>query len=473
MLYSCHEIRVATGGALIKGAAEQGFAALSTDTREPQAGKLFIPLVGPRFNGHDFLTAAVKKGATGLLIQEGQEGRLRDIPEDVAVILVPDTLVALGAIAHFWRKKFALPVAAITGSAGKTTTKEMTAQIMGGLKITLKTEGNYNNLVGLPLTILRLREEHEVAILEMGTNVPGEIGRLSRIACPDVGLITNIGPVHLEGLKSLEIIKEEKGDLFRHLSLGGLAVINEDDEAVRQLAGEWPGDRVTYGLTGKHDVTAQEVMSGPGGLSFTLVIRGRRSKVVMATMAAHNVRNALAAAATAWALGAGQEAIGRGLAAFRPVPGRMEILRLGNGAWLINDAYNANPLSVREALDTLCKVKGRHKSVAILGDMLELGSQSEAWHERIGEAAAATGVDSLFLKGAYAPATAAGAQKGGLPASRIHFPFRPEGIGEDLSVLLQAGDWVLVKGSRAMKMEEVIKGITERFGVEDAGPGAG
>jgi len=199
MPYSGREIIAATGGTLLRGSAERVFADVSTDTREPQSGKLFIPLRGARFDGHGFLAVAATGGAAGVLLEKRREDCLKGIDEGVTAIAVDDTLVALGDVAHYWRTRFDIPVVAITGSAGKTTTKEMTARILGRVINTLQTEGNFNNLVGMPLTLLRLRTTHAAAILEMGTNVPGEIGRLSRIAAPTVGLITNVGPAHLEG----------------------------------------------------------------------------------------------------------------------------------------------------------------------------------------------------------------------------------------------------------------------------------
>ncbi|MCG6535542.1 MAG: UDP-N-acetylmuramoyl-tripeptide--D-alanyl-D-alanine ligase, partial [Syntrophales bacterium LBB04] len=278
---------------------------------------------------------------------------------------------------------------------------------------------------------------------------------------------TNIGPAHLEGLKTLEMVREEKGELFRNLSDRGVAVINGDDEAVRTLALRWSGKRVTYGLTGDSDVTAKEIVSGQGGVRFTLKIGTYEGKVALAAAGTHNVMNALAAAAAARALDSDYEVIRMGLQAFKPMPGRMEIHRLGNGAFLIDDSYNANPLSVREALISLKALKGGHKSTAILGDMLELGEQAEMLHEEIGRVAWETGVDHLLLKGVFSPATAAGAKRKGMPASRIGFPSAPEDIGNALSSSLQEGDWVLVKGSRAMKMEEAIKVISEKFGFAD------
>jgi UDP-N-acetylmuramoyl-tripeptide--D-alanyl-D-alanine ligase len=472
MPYSGREIIEATNGSLLRGNATQIFADVSTDTREQQTGKLFIPLQGPRFDGHDFIPAALRSGAVGLLIREGEEYRLREIEGQgaVTVISVQDTLAALGDVAHCWRKKFHLPVVAITGSAGKTTTKEMTAQILGRIKNTLQTEGNFNNLVGLPLTLLRLREAHEVAILEMGTNVPGEIARLSYLAAPDVGLITNIGPAHLEGLKSVALVKEEKGGLFRQLAESGTAVVNVDDEAVRELAARRLGRCVTYGLHGNADVAASEVTVSRQGLSFILSIGPDKERVEVAAAGTHNLMNALAAAAISRALEIPPDAIRRGLRSFKPIPGRMEIIALKNGSFLINDSYNANPVSVREALLTLQKLRSDRRGTVILGDMLELGGQTESWHEEIGGLLASTGVDRVFLRGAFARMTAAGAEKKGLSPARIFFPSTPEDIVAELCLSWQKGDWLLVKGSRAMKMDEIVTRIIAEFGRADEEP---
>ncbi len=473
MPYSGYEILEATGGTLIRGSSDKVFDAVSTDTREPQEGRLFIPLKGERFDGHAFLTSAVKSGAAGLLIRDGEEGILKDISGDVTVIRVADTLVALGAVAHYRRKKLNIPVLAITGSAGKTTTKEMAACIMGPVKNTLKTEGNFNNLIGLPLTLLRLNEKHELAILEMGTNVPGEIARLSGIAAPDVGLITNVGPTHLEGLKSVDAVREEKGELFRSLAADGIAVVNGDDEAVRTLAERRSVRKVTFGIRTPSDVTAEDMASTGRGASFILRIGSRRKQVALAAAGAHSVMNALAAAAACWSLGADEEIIGRGLQSFKPIPARMEIKGLKNGVFLINDTYNANPVSVREALLSLGDLRGKHRSAVVLGDMLELGDRAEELHKDIGGIIAETGVDALFLKGAFSGATAAGAQRKGMDASRIFFFSAPEDMVERLSSVLQRGDWVLVKGSRAMRMEEIIGRIVKTFGLEEGVPEKG
>ncbi len=331
---SAGEILKATGGAPIKGGAEWSCRGLSTDTRTLREGNLFIALMGDHFDGHDYLAAATAKGAAGLVIRTDRLEILDVVSKDLPVIGVPDTLRALGDIASLWRRRFSLPLVAITGSSGKTTTKEMLAAIAVRSRKILVTEGNYNNLIGLPHTLLKIREEHELAVVEMGTNSPGEIARLAEIAVPDIGLITNIGPAHLEGLGSFEAIREEKGALFQVMNGRGTAIINRDDDAVGILARRWRGDRVTFGLKSGADITARRVeTAGPEGVRFTLVIDGIEIPVRLAAPGRHNIQNALAAGAAAWALGIEREEIAAGLNAFCPVPGRMEIRRLVNGAF--------------------------------------------------------------------------------------------------------------------------------------------
>ena len=461
-----YEIVKTTGGTLIQGNLAGYFHGISTDSRHIKQGSLFIPLKGERYDGHDFLAGAVNGGATGLLVQKGSENKLSSWDESITVILVEDTLRALGDIAHFWRKKFTATVVAITGSSGKTTTKEMIAGIAGIKRNVIKAQGNFNNLVGAPLTLLNLNDQHDVIILEMGTNRRGEIKRLTRIAEPDIGLITNIGPAHLEGLKSLEMVKEEKCDLFHTMAASGTAIINLDDEALRGTIDIWRGKSITFGLRPDADVSAENIIShGIQGVSFTLRIGGERKEIHLTTAGEHNICNALAAAATSWALGIEQPIICQGLMAFRPVPGRMEICQLQNGAFIINDTYNANPASVREALRTLRDLKGSHNSTVILGDMLELGDRTEEMHEEIGSLMADTGVGTIFLRGKLSKAAAAGAFKRNMKANRTFFFETPDEVIPHLKATLKKGDWVLVKGSRMMKMEETVRAIIESFGL--------
>jgi UDP-N-acetylmuramoyl-tripeptide--D-alanyl-D-alanine ligase len=431
------------------------------------SGDLFIALAGENFDGHDCLEKAVERGAVGLLIRADAAQKLVMAPEELPVIAVQDTLRALGDIARDWRQRFPIPVVAITGSSGKTTTKEMFATITSRTRNTLKTEGNLNNRIGLPLTLLRLRKNHELAVVEMGTNCPGEIAMLAAIAVPDVGLITNIGPAHIEGLGSLEAIREEKGALFEVMAGRGAAIINHDDPAIGILAGRLQGKQITFGLGPGAAITARRIeTAGPEGVRFELVIDGINAPVFLATAGEHNVRNALAAAAAAWTLGFNRSEIAAGLAAFRPVPGRTEIRQLGNGAHLIIDTYNANPASVREALKTLQGLRGRGKAVVILGDMLELGERSEQWHEEIGASLANAGVQDLFLKGSLTKSLAAGAIRMGFPSERIVFFDDPEQVVSSLRSRLKMGDWVLIKGSRKMKMEAVADNMIAAFDVK-------
>ncbi len=465
---SCRDVIRATGGILIRGSEDRTFAGISTDSREPAQGKLFIPLKGERFDGHDFLAAAMDGGAAGVLVQRGSEKRFGSAPVDTAVVLVEDTLAALGDLAHYWRKKFPVPVVAVTGSSGKTTTKEMAAAILGLRKNTLSNRGNFNNLVGLPLTLFRLNAEHEAAVLELGTNRPGEIGRLARIAAPDVGVLTNIGTAHLEGFGSREAIRDEKSDLFRNMPQRGVAVMNRDVDEWRFLEKLWQGKRITFGIRGDADVAAGAVESlGHGGTRFVLKIGEAREEVVMQTVGEHNIYNALAAAAAATALGLGQDDICRGLSAFRPVPGRMEIHRLKNGAFVIDDTYNANPSSLREAVRTLRELGRGNECTVIMGDMLELGDRAEELHEESGMLMAEEGVTALFLKGAFARTVAVGAEKKGMAPDRLFFPEKPGDVSSLLKPRLRKGDWVLVKGSRRMRMETVVKEILDAFGTDE------
>ncbi len=461
------EIIEATGGKIIKKSSSKTFRGLSTDSRHISAGTLFLPIIGERFDGHDFITAAVKDGALGSLVQNGLEGKIKALSGNITLISVNDTLKALGDIAHFWRKKFELPVIAVTGSSGKTTTKEMIAEVIGLKKKVLKSRGNFNNLVGLPLTLLEINATHKAAIVEMGTNRSGEIGRLTQIAIPNVGVITNIGPAHLEGLESMDAVRKEKWDLFNNMGTKGTAIINNDDDSLRELAGRWKGETLTFGIKKDADVHAENISKHEKtGTEFTLTIDGISRKLIMSTTGKHNIYNALAAAASCRAVGIEYDLIHEGLVSFKPISRRMEILNLKNGAFLIDDTYNANPASVSAALKTLKDLKEKQRSTVILGDMLELGLWAEEMHENIGNLMADTGVDKVFLRGTFSRAVAEGAIRKGFKKNRIYFPETTEEIVTHLRQHLKQGDWVLVKGSRKMKMEKIVQELTSAFGVE-------
>jgi UDP-N-acetylmuramoyl-tripeptide--D-alanyl-D-alanine ligase len=464
-MFSIDQVIKAVGGVLIAGAAQNTVCGISTDSRQVERGNIFIALHGENFDGHDFVHKAMEKGAASVIISNEALLDLEKVDKAVSVIKVSDTLQALGDLAHNYRQRFSLSVIGLTGSSGKTTTKEMMATIIGRKKTILKTEGNLNNLIGLPQTIFRLRAEHELAILEMGTNTRGEIKRLTRIAEPIIGLITNIGPAHLAGFGSVDVVAQEKGDLFLNMSPAGIAVVNLDDEAVKIIAERWNGRRINFSMSPNADVTVNDIeKNGARGMRFNLVIDGTSQKVEMKIVGIHHVYNTMAAAASAWAAGIGPETIKEGLETFSPVGGRMEMIKLQNGAYVIDDSYNANPASVREALMTLKDLKKHHSGYVFLGDMLELGDAAEEMHRRIGMLLGTIGVNAVFLQGEYSAITAAAAQDGGLPRENIFImQDSKEGIAY-LKKYLEKGDWVLVKGSRRMKMEMIVAQICEEFG---------
>lgn len=465
--FSVVQILAATGGRLIAGSGEKKIYGVSTDSRRINRGNLFIALAGENFDGHAFVQKAVEDGAAGVIVSDAGRINVGAIADETSVIEVADTLRALGDLANSYRKRFSVPVIGLTGSSGKTTTKEMLACILTKEKKVLKTEGNLNNLIGLPQTILGMTNRDEIVILEMGTNTRGEIKRLTQIAAPDIGLITNVGPAHLAGFGSVEAVREEKGDLFLNMKPTGIAVVNLDDEAVRKTADQWPGRRVTYSMSAAADVSVTDIRkNGAQGMSFTLLIGGEGHKVDMKIAGIHNVYNALAAAGAALACGISPDSIKRGLAAFTAVGGRMEIIKLQNGAYVINDAYNANPASVREALLTLKDLKNFHNAFVFLGDMLELGDAASEMHRRVGMLLATIGVTAVFLQGDFAEATAAGAREGGLGDRQIIFLQDDKDAVAQLKKQLRKGDWILVKGSRRMKMDRFVTQIREDIGAE-------
>jgi len=464
-MFSIDQVIKAVGGVLIGGAAQNNVCGVSTDSRQLEKGNIFIALKGENFDGHDFVQKAAEKGAASVIISDEALLDLGKMDKAVSVIKTSDTLQALGDLAHNYRQRFSLPVIGLTGSTGKTTTKEMMATIIGRKKTILKTEGNLNNLIGLPQTIFRLTAEHELAILEMGTNTRGEIKRLTRIAAPSIGLITNIGPAHLERFGSVDVVALEKSDLFLNMPQAGIAVVNLDDEAVKIIAERWNSSRINFSMSPNADVTVNDIKkNGARGMRFNLVIDGTSQKVEMKIVGIHHVYNAMAAAACAWAAGIGPEIIKEGLEAFSPVGGRMEMIRLQNGAYLIDDSYNANPASVREALMTLKDLKNNHSGYVFLGDMLELGDAAFEMHRRIGMLLGTISVNAVFLQGEYSAITAAAAMDGGMQRENIFImQDNKEGIAY-LKKRLKKGDWVLVKGSRRMKMEMIVAQICEEFG---------
>jgi UDP-N-acetylmuramoyl-tripeptide--D-alanyl-D-alanine ligase len=373
------------------------------------------------------------------------------------VVAVPDSLRALGDLAAYHRRRMPARIVGITGSNGKTTTKEMAFAIAAARWRVLRSEGNLNNLVGLPLTLLGLDAGHEVAVVEMGMSRAGEIRRLAAIAAPQVGVVTNVGPVHLEGVGGLAGVAAAKAEILEGIAPGGTAVLNADDPATPGLAALWNGRLICFGLSATAAVRAEEIAYAPRGTAFTLVLPdGGRTRVRMPWLGEHNVRNALAAAAATWCLGADCAQISAGLAQARPAAMRFEISTLPPGVTVVNDAYNANPASMRAALAAFAQLPEASRRALVLGDMLELGTAAPVEHQGLGRVAAQTAPALLLAVGAFAERVAEGARAGGLSPSAIVTAPDAEAAARLLSGWLRPGDLLLLKGSRGVRLERIL-----------------
>jgi UDP-N-acetylmuramoyl-tripeptide--D-alanyl-D-alanine ligase len=459
MAWTLEEIVSATGGKVEGRSKASRFDEIVTDSSKVKTGSVFVALKGERFDGHRFVKDAINRGAGCLVVHEAL--RAADL-RSVTAVKVSDTLRALGDLAHFRSEQYAPKVLAITGSNGKTTTKEMLAAILQRASLNrqplkgrvLKTQGNFNNLVGLPLTLLRLRKRHRVVIVEMGTNRPGEIGRLAEIAAPDVAIITSVAPAHLEGLNSLAGVAKEKGALFSGMRAGGTIVVNLDDPWVRRLGQRFSGKKVTYGQRGQIRADSGSLLDS-GAMRFTLRAGHQQTQVRLNFVGQHNIANALGAAAMAYSLGISLPTIRRGLESVKPYSMRMQ-LEKWRGIGIINDAYNANPASMIAAIKTLAQINSRGERIAVLGDMFELGKQSQREHLRLGSHLAQAGLDCAYLLGKRAPDIRKGALRGGMKPNQVIVGESHSDIGQRLRAHLKKGDWLLIKGSRGMKMETVL-----------------
>jgi len=441
-------IAAVTGGQILHNGADVVVSGYSTDSRTLQPGDLFVPLRGERFDGHDYLAQAVRNGAAACLSEEVVAGLT------IPVVQVRDTLKALGDLAQAVRQRFAGPVIGVTGTSGKTTTKEMLAAILARTGPGLKSAGNFNNLIGVPLTLFGLCEDHRWAVIEMGMSARGEIARLAQVAAPQLGVITNVGAGHLENLGGLSGVARAKGELFIALPPGGTALVNADDPQVSQLPLANGVRRVLFGVHPEAQVRASDILAIDGGVRFTLHLPETALPVQLPVPGRHNVQNALAAAAAAWVLEVSTADIAAGLAEFRPCPGRMELLHLPGELLVLEDSYNANPLSMGAALDALDDLGRTGRRLAVLGDMLELGPAARDLHREVGTLVAER-ADWLFTLGEMAREIAAGAEAGGLPPGRIFCAATVDELVGRLREVLHPGDRLLVKGSRGMRMERV------------------
>jgi len=441
-------IAAVTGGQILHNGADLVVKGYSTDSRTLQPGELFIPLRGERYDGHDYLAQAVRNGAAACLSEEVVAGLT------IPVVQVRDTLKALGDLAAAVRQRFAGPVIGITGTSGKTTTKEMLAAILARTGPGLKSAGNFNNLIGVPLTLFGLLPEHRWAVIEMGMSARGEIARLAQIAAPQLGVITNVGAGHLESLGGISGVARAKGELFIALPPGGAAMVNADDAEIGRLPLANGVRRVSFGIDPGAQVRASGITAVEGAVQFTLHLPEGAVPVKLPVPGRHNVQNALAAAAAAWSLEVSPADIAAGLASFRPCPGRMELIELPDDILVLEDSYNANPLSMRAALDALYDLGRPGRRLAILGDMLELGPATRDLHHEVGTLVAER-ADWLLTLGEQAREMAAGAIANGLPQERIYCADTVEALTGRLRELLKPGDRLLVKGSRGMRMERI------------------
>jgi UDP-N-acetylmuramoyl-tripeptide--D-alanyl-D-alanine ligase len=459
MNWTVANVLEATRGSLLQGSLEQPVAGISTDSRRVQPQDAFVPLVGEHFDGHAFLAGAVAKGVGAVIVEADRVAGA--LPPQVAVIAVADTLYALGDLARYWRMRHRLPVVGITGSNGKTSTKEMLARILGQHLCVLKNQGNFNNLVGVPLTLLELRAHHQIAVVEMGINVPGEMARLAEIVQPEVGLITNIQSAHLEGLQSPDAILQEKAELWRALPSEGLAVINSDDHRLRNLAPALSARKLTYST---QDASADVHVTGAvrldaSGSRFTLSLGGERFEVALPVLGLHQAQNGVAAAAVAYGLGVAGSVIAAGLAGHLAVSQRMQLQPLADGTLLVNDTYNANPTSMVAAVQAIAAVHQDRPLVVVLGEMRELGETSAELHRQVGRQIGALGLDRLITLGDLAENIGEGAREAGMASGLCRHARSHEEAIAQLRKNWPRGAWILVKGSRGMRMEQVVEGI--------------
>ncbi|MGR8918255.1 MAG: UDP-N-acetylmuramoyl-tripeptide--D-alanyl-D-alanine ligase [Gammaproteobacteria bacterium] len=432
---------------MLRGADER-FAGVSTDSRTLAPDELFFALEGPRFDGHDMLDEVDRLGAAGAVVK-------RPSARPASQIVVDDTRPALGRLARAWRDRFTLPVLAVTGSAGKTTVKEMLGSIMRQRGPALVTQGNLNNDIGVPLTLFRLAEAHRAAVIEMGCNRPGDIATLVDIARPVLGLITLCAPAHLEGFGSIEAVAETKGEIVSGLADDGIAVINNADRFAPRWR-EMAGARRTVSFGAGGDVVADEVVLEAAASRFVLRTPDFTAAVALGFAGRHNVDNALAAAAAAWASGCTERDIVAGLAAAEPVAGRLRLRAGPPGVEILDDSYNANPVSVGAAIDVLAARGGSRW--AVLGDMGELGDAAETYHREVGERARAAGLDRVYAVGELSAATAAAF--GGAARHFTDVDELIEALEHDLAATVTPLT-VLVKASRMMGLDRVVARLAQ------------
>ena len=455
-MFTDAEVVLATGARILQqGRRDMLYRNVTTDTRTVGEDDLFAALKGEKFDGHDFIEQAVSDGAAGVIVEDAA----RLYPDgDYTIFVVKNTRKAYQDLALFHRRRFSIPVVAVTGSAGKTSTRALIATVLEQKYNVLQTEKNFNNEIGLPRTLLQLTKEHGVCVVELGMRGLGQIKELADIAEPTVGVVTNVGKSHIELLGSQVQIARAKGELVEALGSDGTAVLNQDDKRVAAMAGKCKGKVVGFGIINDAPVMAGTIKNSEKGLSFTCRCFDQVIDVHMAVIGTHNVYNALAAVAVGRLLGLSEHQMQKGLAEYKGVPMRQELVNIDNVVF-VNDAYNANPASMKEAVDTLVTLTGGRK-IAVLGGMLELGDWAEKEHEQIGTYLADQRVDVLIALGVEARFLAKAAKAAGM--NEVYTVTTHAEAAAVLRRIMRQGDTVLLKGSRDFAMEKILPYIERK-----------
>jgi UDP-N-acetylmuramoyl-tripeptide--D-alanyl-D-alanine ligase len=457
---SLAHIATFAGGTLESGRRDAAVSRVSTDSRTLQASDLFVPLHGENFDGHKFIQQAAERGAVGAMVEQNWNGKA---PENFGLIRVADTLVGYQTLAANYRASLPLKVIAITGSNGKTSTKDFVAAVLGRKFRVTKTEGNFNNHVGLPQTMLAATGDDEIAVWEIGMNHPGEIAALAKLAAPDVAIITNVGIAHIEFMGTREAIANEKGALAEALAANGTLILNAEDPFTESISKRTGAKIVLAGIE-NGSVRAVDITQSATGSEFTILEGAHRCRAQLPVPGIHMVQNAMLAVAAGRVFGVSIEECAVGLASTPLTKARLQIKEIG-GIQFIDDSYNANPDSMKAALRTLVELDSDGRRIAVLGEMGELGAESEPGHREVGEAAAALRIDELIAVGPIGATIARAAEKAGLKNSVA------VNSQEDAAELLKRnaapGDLVLIKGSRAARMERVLEEFTKRLRAEE------
>ena len=446
----------AIDGEIVIGSGEKIFRGVSIDSRTIKKGELFVCINGDRFDGHNYIEEARNKKAAAIILSD-RSGVVSGKGEAPLIVRVKDTLKALQELARFYRKQIPVKVIGITGTNGKSTTKEMTAAIMETKFKSIKTEGNLNNHIGLPLNLFNLSRGDEIAVLEMGMSATGEIKRLAEIAKPEIGVVTNISEGHLVHLKTLKKVQAAKGELFDSLSEKGTAIVNADDPLVLELAESIKAKVMTYGIYNKADIKAEEILPmGRGGFKLDVRFFDKNIPMPIPFLGECNIYNALAAMAASWSFGVAPEDIKHGIMNAKLLANRFEVIEC-EGVVLVNDSYNANPRSMKEALKVLTNYKCKGRRFFIVGDMLELGDLAESAHKSLGEDVARYSIDYLVAVGELSVHVAQSAGAAGMNKNNTATVLGQECAVAFIKKHSRPGDCLLVKGSRGSKMEEIIR----------------